>query len=166
MKITTTHWQMKNFDNIITRMLNTATKSVEGMKRNVPFSKEKEKRRAAVLHWKIETRRLKGINVDVSLKEKRRVEAGLELLEIQHLEEAKKEFENAQNQWEDIVKRGKEFREKETLDYHHSEINNEDKDQMKNRKRIMSGIKKKLNRTHAFCYVSRHIGKGEREGIK
>ena len=76
----------------------------------------------------MEIRRLKGINVDISLKEKRRVEAGLELLEIQHLEEAKKEFENAQNQWEDIVKRGKEFREKEMLDYHHSEINNEDED--------------------------------------
>ena len=30
----------------------------------------------------------------------------------------------------------------------------------------MSGIKKKLNRTHTFRHTSRHVGKGEREGIK
>ena len=50
MKITTTNEQIEQFDELITRMLNAATRSVEGMKRNIPFSKEKEKRRAAVLH--------------------------------------------------------------------------------------------------------------------
>ena len=70
MKITTTYKQMEKFDKIITRMLNTALKSVEGMKRNVPFSCEKEKRRAVVLYWKMEIRRLKGIAIDTNLKEK------------------------------------------------------------------------------------------------
>ena len=166
MKITTTHGQMEQYDNIITRILNVATKSVEGMKRNVPFSKEKEKRRATVLYWKMEIRRIKGINVDIQLKEKRRLEAGVELNEIQDLHDAKKELEIAQNQWNDIVKRGKEFREKEILDYHHTELNNEDEDQLKSRKKIISGIKKKLQKTHTFHYITRHIGKGDREGIK
>ena len=68
MKITTIYEQMEKFDEIITRILNTALKSVERMKRNVLFYCEKEKRRAAVLYWKIEMRRLKGIAIDTNLK--------------------------------------------------------------------------------------------------
>jgi len=128
MKITTSYEQLEHFDELITRILNTATKSVEGMKRNIPFSKEKEKRRAAVLYWKMEIRRIKGINVDNQLKEKRRLEAGIELMEIQEINEAKSELKIAKNQWIDIVNRGNEFREKELLDYHHAELNNEDED--------------------------------------
>ena len=89
-------------------------------------------RRAAALHWKMEIRRIKGINVDEQLKEKRRLEAQVESLEAQNLEEAQIKLEEAMNQWNDIVKRGRECREKEMLDYHHAELNNEDEDQMKN----------------------------------
>ena len=166
MKITITHGQMEHFDEIITRMLNAATKSVEGMRRNVPFSKEKEMRRAAALHWKMEIRRIKGINVDEQLKEKRRLEAQVESLEAQNLEEAQIKLEESINQWNDIVKRGREHREKEMLDYHYAELNNEDEDQTKNRNKIMSGTKKKLHKNHTFHYVTRHVGKGERDGIK
>ena len=136
------------------------------MKRNIPFSKEKEKRRAAVLYWKMEIRRIKGINVDNQLKEKRRLEAGIEMMEIQEINEAKSELKIAKNQWIDIVNRGNEFREKELLDYHHVELNNEDEDQLKMKKKILSGIKKKLYKTHTFHYITRHIGKGDRDGIK
>ena len=64
MKITATNEQIEQFDQLITRMLNAATRSVEGMKWNVQFLKEKEKRRAAVLCWKMEIRRIKGMQVD------------------------------------------------------------------------------------------------------
>ena len=80
---------MEKFDEIITRMLNTALKSVEGMKQNVPFSCEKEKRRAAVLYWKIEMRRLKGIAIDTNLKEKWRTEAEIDEIHLQELDKAK-----------------------------------------------------------------------------
>ena len=89
MKITTIYEQIEKFDEIITRMLNTALKSVEGIKRNVPFSCEKEKRRAAVLYWKMEIRRLKGIAIDTNLKEKRRTEAEIDEIHLQELDEAK-----------------------------------------------------------------------------
>ena len=70
MKITTTFDQIEKFDKLATRILNAATKSVEGIKRNVPHSKEKEKQRAAVMCWKMEIRKMKGIVVDDQLKEK------------------------------------------------------------------------------------------------
>ena len=114
----------------------------------------------------MEIRRIKGINIDIQLKEKRKSEAGIELMESQDLNEVQNELEIAKNQWIDIVNRGKEFREKELLDYHHTELNNEDEDHLKMKKKIVSGIKKKLQKTHTFHYITRHIGKGEREGIK
>ena len=75
-------------------------------------------------------------------------------------------IQKAKDDWEDIVKQGKEIREKEILDYHHSEVVCENEDQRKTKNKILSGIKKKMNRMHSFHYLSRHVGKGEREGIK
>ena len=40
---------MEQVDKLITRILNTARKKVEGMRRNMPHSKEKEKRRSMLL---------------------------------------------------------------------------------------------------------------------
>ena len=147
-------------------MLNTVLKSVEGMKRNVPFSCEKEKRRAAVLYWKMEMRRLKGIAIDTNLKEKRRTKAEIDKIHLQELDEVKQELERAKVQWKDIVERGKEIREQEILDYHYSVVSSEDENQRKMKKKIIAGIKRKLFKTHTFHYISRHVGKGDRDGIK
>ena len=46
------HEDIERIDNLITRILNTARKKVEGIKRNIPFSKEKESQRATKLYWK------------------------------------------------------------------------------------------------------------------
>ena len=43
MMISTTHQQLELINELITRTLNAATRKVEGMKRNVPCSKEKQK---------------------------------------------------------------------------------------------------------------------------
>ena len=50
----------------------------------------------------------------------------------------------------------KKLWETELLDYHHSEIENNNEDQRK----------RKLHRNHIFHYISKHIGKGERYRIK
>ena len=44
------HEDIERIDNLITRILNTARKKVEEMKRNIPFSKEKKCRRATKLY--------------------------------------------------------------------------------------------------------------------
>ena len=89
------HEQIETFDKIITRMFNIAIKSVKGIKQNIPFSHEKEKRRAAVLYWKIEIRRLKGIAIDSNLKEKRREEAEINDIQSLELNKAKQELEKS-----------------------------------------------------------------------
>ena len=48
MMISATHQQLEAIDELIKRILNTATRKIEGMKRNTPHSKEKQNRRAVL----------------------------------------------------------------------------------------------------------------------
>ena len=89
MKIHTNRHQMEQIDQILTRIFTVALKKVEGMKRSVPYSKEKEKRRANLLYLKMKLRKAKGKVVDRELMEKRRQEAQVvdESEEINEIEE-------------------------------------------------------------------------------
>ena len=119
-----------------------------------------------MLYWKIKIRKLKEIVVDSKLMEKRKLEAGITEADVHDVSEAKKVLEKVKEEWNDIIERGKKIREKELLDFHHSEVMCENEDQRKTKKKIIGEIKKKMQKTHAFHYISRHIGKGERESIK
>ena len=55
------------------RILGTVWKKVEGMRRNVLYSYEKEKRRSALLYWKTKVRILKGNVVDQGMMEKQKI---------------------------------------------------------------------------------------------
>ena len=66
----TTRHQMEQIDEILTRIFTAALKKVEGMKRTVPYSKEKVKRRANLLYWKMKLRKIKRKVVDKELMEK------------------------------------------------------------------------------------------------
>ena len=76
MKSTIYH-QIETVDIIIIKIINTATKKVEGMKRNVPYSNEKKRCRASLLYSKIQLRKCKGIVVDEDIMKKRQNEAQL-----------------------------------------------------------------------------------------
>jgi len=73
------------------------------MKRTVPYSNEKMKRRAILLYWKIKLRQIKQKVVDKELMEKQKEEAQVidnskEENEIEEL------IQKAKDDWEDIVK--------------------------------------------------------------
>ena len=146
-------------DKIITRILNMATKKVEGMKQTILFSYEKEKRRSIVLYCKMKLREMKGIVVDEDLIAKRKERADIEDVVISTINKAEEWLEKAKRLQNEVVEKGKEMREKELLDYHHEEIIGEDVKLIKKRKKILAGIKKKMRRNHTFYYISRYIGK-------
>ena len=52
------------------------------------------------------------------------------------------------------------------LDYYPNELKDEDKQYLKKKEKILSGIKKEMMRNHTFQYLSRHVGKGQRDSIK
>ena len=156
---------MEQFDQILMRIFTEAIKKVEGIKRSIPYSKEKIKRRADLLYWKMKLRKEEGKVIDSELMEKRKKEAQV-VEEIEDIYKIKERIEIAKEQWDDIIKKGKQIRENELLDYHYSEVSCENDDQRKTKEKILSGIKKSMNKMHSFHYISRHVGKGEREGIK
>ena len=152
-------------DEIITRMLQTATKKVEGMKRSIPFSQEKERRRSMVLYYKMKIREIRGGAIDAELKEKRKVRAGI-IDEVSTIQEAKNMLEIAKELWSEMIQKGREFREQELLDYHPVELIDEGEKLAKKKKKVIAGIRRKLKRDHTFHYLSRHVGKGVKDNIK
>ena len=157
--------ELEIVDNLITKMLQISTRKVEGMNRGIPYSLEKEKRRCRVLYYKMAIKEYKGKMVDYELKDARRYTAVI-VNEPQTLEEAEEGLRIAKDLWIEIIERGKEYREKELLDYHPIELTEEDEKAVKKKKKIMAGITRKLRRDHTFHYLSRHVGKGVRDNIK
>ena len=79
------------------RILGTARKKVEGMRYNVSYSQEKEKRRSALLYWKTKVRMLKGNVVDQEVMEKWKTMAEINTqIEIIKgtIEELEKQYKN------------------------------------------------------------------------
>ena len=75
-------------------------------------------------------------------------------------------MKKALEEWEQVKTKGVELREKESLDYHAIELSEEDEKFPKKKKKIMSGIKKVLNRNHTFQCSTRHARKGQRDSAK
>ena len=63
---------MEQINEIITRILNIVLRKIEGMKRNISYSEELEKRRVNVLYRKIQLRKMREIVINKELIEKRR----------------------------------------------------------------------------------------------
>ena len=60
-----TYHEMERINELITRVLNISQKKVEGIKRNISLSKEKEIWRGKVLFWKVRICQLIGGIVDI-----------------------------------------------------------------------------------------------------
>jgi len=54
----------------------------------------------------------------------------------------------------------KKHREEYLLEYYHTNINEEGEEQVQNKKKIINSIQRKLQKNQAFCYISKHVGKG------
>jgi len=166
MKISCLNKEIEKVDKLITQILNTATKKIEGMKRSILYSHEKERIRSMVLYSKMKLREIQGKAVDKELLQSRKERANMVNTSIESLEEAEEVVKQAKSEWENVIKNGKELREKELLDYHHEEIIGDSVKAIKKKKKVIAGIKRKLRRDHTFHYLSRHVGKGKRQAMK
>ena len=59
-----TYQQIEQFDEVITLVLNKATKKVEGQKKNVPYSAAKVKCQGQIKYWKLQVKQAKGLSID------------------------------------------------------------------------------------------------------
>ena len=108
---------------------------------------------------------MKGEQIDEDLLVRKKDNANLEELECDSIEDAKRNLAKAKEDWSKWIENGKKQRELELLDLHSKEIDQEQLSRKQKRK-IVRGIKKGLSRNRAFKYISTHIGKEERKGLK
>jgi len=166
MKINANYHQMEVIDKTITRMMMKAVKTIEGMKRNVPFSFRKKQGWAKVIYWKMKIRQTKGIKVDIERMKKRQEEAKIQEDDEMTIIQEKEALNEARKEWEKIKEDGKILREKELLDYVRNDFKDNEEKHPKKRQKIISGINKEMMRNHTFQYLSRHVGKGKRDGLR
>ena len=67
-----TYQEIEQIDELIARILNVAQKKVEGLFRNIPYSKEKVNHQGTLLYQKSKVRKLKGGVVDEEVMSKRK----------------------------------------------------------------------------------------------
>jgi len=166
MSYETTRNKIEVVDEIISRVLETARKKVEGMKRNIPFSREKMRIRAKMLYARMQLRKLKGGRVDVEIMRKRQEEGELEGIEYETIDAAKEALVDAKQHWEMLKQKGIEIREAELMDYHHKQLNENDENYKMKKKKILRGIRKTMQRNHEFRYLTRYAGKGKKDCVK
>ena len=75
-------------------------------------------------------------------------------------------LKQAEEKWCDMIEKGKEYREKEILDFYHCKLTNETENDKKKRKKIRNGIIRNQNRMHTFHFLIRHVGKGIKGNAK
>ena len=128
---------------MITSVLQNAVKSTQGMRRNIACSKTKVIARSAKMHWKDRAKETRGSCVNKDRMEVRRRKAQIEEDDSSFTsEQIKERVKNTDETWQNLIKKGKEIREKEMLDYHQCDIENKTEKDKKKRKKITNNIVK------------------------
>ena len=83
----------------------------------------------------------------------------------EELENIKNRLEEAQNSWQEMKKKGIEYRENELLDLYPNELTEEVLANEYQRKRILRKIYKLQQRKQSFKYMTKHIGKGAKRSL-
>ena len=166
MERSASYHQMEKVDQKITQIINEAIKKIEGMKRNIPYSSKKKIGWARIVYYKMKLRQSKGVKIDTVLLNKKREEAEVEELGEMTIMQVMTELQKARTEWEKIKEEGKELREQELLDYVPNQVICDDERHPKKKEKILSGIKNEMKRNHTFQYLTRHVGKGQRDGIR
>ena len=149
-----TNQQIERIDEIITLVLNEATLKVEGLKHRIPYSKKKAKTIGAIKHWKNKVKQAKGVPID---------ENENNIYEINHdeemtLETAIEQLNVAKKEWEEMKKKGNEFREKDLLDSHPNELTAEFLSNEHLKKKAIRNMLKNRQRKSAIRHMTKHIG--------
>jgi len=160
-----TYQQIETIDEIITLVLNKATKKVEGQKRNVPYSARKAQCQGEIKYWKLRGQKEKGLVIDT--EELNKLE---ELYAINNNEGEGREYCNlklndAKEKWSQMKEKGKEYREQELLDLYPNELMEDQSNDEHQRKVILRKMIKEQQRKYAFKYITKHIGKGSRKSL-
>ena len=157
--------ELERIDQMITFVLDAARKHVEGYKRGLPFSLRKIQLAAAKQYYERSIKLRNGRNIDKIALEKKRVLAKIEPEELT-MEQLKQHLEEATREWEEFKTNAQTEREQELLDFYPEEIVGDSEEKIKLRKKAIKNIKKAKYRQQTFNFLTKHVGKGEKNSLK
>ena len=76
------------------------------------------------------------------------------------------QLKEAKDQFKQLLKKGKEIREKELLEYNTMDLPTETTEQQKYRLKVIKRIIKEKRRNQDFKYITKYIGRGDRESLR
>ena len=82
-----------------------------------------------------------------------------------NLEEIEQKLREAKVRFKELLKVGAGIREKELLEYYHTELPNTKEKEAKIRKQVIQRIQKEKRCNFNFQYMTKHIRKGERRSL-
>ena len=115
---------LEKIDNNITYVLNVVWKKIEGPTRTIPYSKTKAIYGACLLFQKTKKKQAQNKYVDVLTMEKGKEQAGIREIEVLSIQQINNNIKKAEDEQAELKAKGKEYREKELLDYNEIEIGN------------------------------------------
>jgi len=160
-----TNQELERLDEMISFVLNSARKYVEGNKRNVPYSQRKVQLRMKKQYYRGLVKQRQGARIDQGAlnKKKRMAKIGEENLTM---EELKQKLQQAENQWEEYKMNAESERKKELLDSYPQEIIGDNEEATRRRKKAIQTVKKANFRQDTFDTLTKLIGKGEKHSLK
>ena len=75
-------------------------------------------------------------------------------------------LKKAKEKFRELVKKGQEQREKELMEMHPNEIDEDSAANRRKKKEVLRKIKKEQTRNHEFHYITKHLGKGVNVSLK
>ena len=75
-------------------------------------------------------------------------------------------LKKSKDKFRELVEKGQEQREKELMEMHPNEIDDESASSRRKKKEVLRKIKKEQTRNHDFHYMTKHVGKGVNGSLK
>ena len=122
------------------------------------------KRRSAIAHWKARLLKAKGLPHNKKAIENREKHVETNLIEeegevVMKLKESKEKFK-------DLDEKGQECRDKELMEMHPNESDEDSAANRKKEKEVLRKIQKEQTRNHDFHYITKHVVKGVNGSLK
>ena len=132
----------------------------------MPHSAEKVQRKKIMQYQKLFFQKIKEVQVNEEKLKKLREMHQIITNNKMNENQAKNQHRELQNSQKELKEKEKESKGRELLDYSKPSIEQGNKNDAKQRKRIMKGISESMKRQHFFRHVAKHVGRGFRSCLK
>ena len=156
--------ELNAVDDEITHVLNKARKSAEGVRSNVPYSKEKEEIITGMKYVKDLIKIKSGVPVNHNQTRKRKETLNVDW-EDKNVEELKVKRAELKSKWEEHKEKDKRRKEDKLLELFPHDLAADDENAIKRRKKAVKMLKQSMHRQNTFTMLSAGVGKGIKKSL-